>query len=135
MIIITASTIKNTTSTIKINGIFEVGFTRSIISQLVSSGAMFAITKSADFGMIGDHCLSTRLPFEYTPMLNYSMKLFERPIPIVWYGTYREWNPVWAVWYPATIYLLSLRLVSTQRTLAPLTVVDRRSSLIMRDLR
>ena len=57
MMIMTPNTIKNTTSTIKINGIFDVGFTASMISQFVSSVLMFEMTKRVDFGMMGDHCL------------------------------------------------------------------------------
>lgn len=73
---------KNTTSTIKIRGIFDVGFTWSIISHPISSNFMFEITKRSDLGIMGDHYLITRLPLEYTEIVNCSMKLFERPIPM-----------------------------------------------------
>lgn len=52
---ITPSTIKNTTSTIKISGIFDVGFTNSMISQFISSLLKFEMTKRVDLGMMGDH--------------------------------------------------------------------------------
>ena len=126
---------KNTTSTIKINGIFEVGLTQSMISHCVSSNLLFEITSSNDLGMIGDHCLITRLPFEYTAMVYCSMKLFDLPIPVCWQGSYNAWKPVAPGVPPSTMNLLSLKAVSTHLTLAPATVTPSRSSEIILDFK
>lgn len=62
-------------------GIFEVGFSKRVRPQLSGFGDMSAITNIIDFGMMGVHMRRTRLPSEYTPIVNFSIKLLDFPIP------------------------------------------------------
>ena len=69
----------------------SVGFESKSIYQFLSYPLILLIINSIDLGIIGDHYLSIRLPFEYIETVNYSMKLLDRPIPTWEYGLESEW--------------------------------------------
>ena len=62
-------------------GILSLGFDNRSKLHFDSSPLKLETTNSMDLGIMGDHCLKTRLPFTKLDTVNCSMKLFERPIP------------------------------------------------------